>query len=140
MGGTPRSNEHLICRLSRETKQYSIRKQADGRLKHNKHSHGAVQKDLDTLIAISYCHYQRLGLCHYFKALNLFFESFVIVYTCLRKLHFLVFPFYILFVLFLFKVFLFIIVFDVIYSTCMFYALKLQKKKKKFILKSPDIL
>ncbi len=37
-----------------------------------------------TIIAISSCHYQRLGLCHYFTALKLFFEYFVIIYTCLR--------------------------------------------------------
>ncbi len=66
-GGNPRTSARLICRLSRETKQYPIRK-------HNKRSHGAAQKDLDTIIAISSCHYQRLGLCHYFKALNLLFD------------------------------------------------------------------
>ncbi len=35
-GGTPRTNTCLICRLSRETKPYSIRKQADRRRTHNK--------------------------------------------------------------------------------------------------------
>ncbi len=48
VGGTPRTNARLICRLSRETKQYPIRKRADRRRKHNKHSHGAVQKHLDS--------------------------------------------------------------------------------------------
>ncbi len=136
--GIPRTNVHLIYRLSCETKQYPIRKPADRILKHNKRSHGAAQKDLDagepffssqiycnlyispglmfcfwlffkifvyclyqsyikfccynlfwavtvyflfmfnkskkyTIIAISPCHYQRLGLCHYFKALKLLF-------------------------------------------------------------------
>ncbi len=47
----------LICRLSRETKQYPIRKQADRSITNrNKHSHAAAQKDLDTIIAISSCH------------------------------------------------------------------------------------
>ncbi len=50
-GGTPRTNVHLICRLSREIKPYPIRKRADRRRKHNKHSHGAAQKHLDTIIA-----------------------------------------------------------------------------------------
>ncbi len=45
LGGTPRTNLRLICRLSRETKQYPIRKRADRRRKHNKCSQGAAQKD-----------------------------------------------------------------------------------------------
>ncbi len=70
--------------------------------------HSAAQKDLDTIIAMYSYHYQRLGLCHYFKAFNLLFEYFVIIYTCLRKYNFLIaFYFY--------YCFLFIIVFDAIY-------------------------
>ncbi len=37
VGGTPRTNARMICRLSCETKQYPIRKRADRRLKYNKH-------------------------------------------------------------------------------------------------------
>ncbi len=48
--GTPRTNVRLICRLSRETKQYPIRKRAHRRRKHNKRRHGAALKDLDTII------------------------------------------------------------------------------------------
>ncbi len=51
VGGTPRTKARLICRLSRETKQYPIRKPADRRWKHNKRSHGVAQNDLDTIIA-----------------------------------------------------------------------------------------
>ncbi len=70
-----RTNARLICRLSRETKQYPIRKRADRRRKHNNTCHGTAQMDLDTIIAISSCHYQRLGLCHYLKALHLFLKN-----------------------------------------------------------------
>ncbi len=42
--------------------------------------------------------FQRLGLYHYFKTLNLLFESFVIIYICLRKCNFLIA--FILFLLF----------------------------------------
>ncbi len=37
VGGALRTNARLSCRLSRETKQYPIRKLADRRRKHNKH-------------------------------------------------------------------------------------------------------
>ncbi len=136
MGGTPRTNEHLICRLSRETKQYSIRNQADGRLKHNKHSHGAVQKDLDThrnfLLPLP-----KTGTLPYFKALNLFFESFVIIYNCLWKLYFLI--------AFLFFSFIDLLLFSVYYCIwCnLFMLLHVLCFKIDFfiiILKSPDIL
>ncbi len=49
-GGTQRINMRLSCRLLREMKPYLIRKPADRRRNHNKHSHEA-QKHLDTIIA-----------------------------------------------------------------------------------------
>ncbi len=85
----------------------------------------------------------KTGICHYFKALNLSFESFVIIYTCLRKLHFLI-AFLFFFYLF---VYLCIIVFCLLlylmqficYCPCMFFVIKKKKKKILFILKSPEI-
>ncbi len=99
------------------------------------------KRDLDTLIAISYCHYQRLGLCHYFKALNLFFESFVIIYNCLWKFYFLIA--FLFFLLLIYYCFLFIIVFDAIYMLLILHVLCFKIEFFCwifFILKSPDIL
>jgi len=55
--GTPETKTHLVCRLSRETKQYSTRKLADRRQKHNKHSHGTAQKHwtAEKRISLSNC-------------------------------------------------------------------------------------
>ncbi len=97
----------------------------------------------DTIIAVSSCLYQRLGLCHYFKALKLLFEYFFYyIYTCLRKFNFLIaFPFpYLCYLLFI--SFLFIIVFYVIYMLLPLYVLcsKIAIKKILFILKSREIL
>ncbi len=82
MGGDPEN-----CRSSRETKPYSIRKRADWS---KTNAVKAQHKRIWTLVAISYGHYQRLALCHYFKTFNILFESFVIIYTCLRKYNFLI--------------------------------------------------
>ncbi len=76
--------EHSICRLSRETKQLT----EDGNITNRN-----KQMSWRSTKGFGHDHrnfFQRLGLYHYFKTLNLLFESFVIIFTCLRKCNFLI--------------------------------------------------
>ncbi len=111
-GGTRRTNEHSICRLSHETKQLT----EDG----SKTNRNKQMSSWRSTKGFGHDHrnfFQRLGLCHYFKTLNLLFESFVIIYICLRKCNFLIA------FIFVFCLLLYLIQF-ICYCPCMFFVLK----------------